>query len=53
MRELVAKRQKPAENEIQKIREIDGSYLYLQRFDKFWICSPETEAMYLNLKKLA
>ena len=22
-----------------KIREIDGSYLCLQRFDKFWICS--------------
>ena len=26
-----AKRQKPAKNEIQKIREIDGSYLFLQR----------------------
>ena len=38
-RELVAKRQKPAENEIQKIREIDGSYLCLQQFDKFSIRS--------------
>ena len=27
--------QKTAKNEIQKIREIDESYLCLQRFDKF------------------
>ena len=27
----------PAKNEIQKIRENDGSYLFLQRFDKFLI----------------
>ena len=27
--------QKPAENEIQKICENDGSYLFLQQFDKF------------------
>ena len=30
-----AKFQKPAKNEIQKNRKIDGSYLCLQRFDKF------------------
>ena len=34
-----AKSQKPAKNEIQKIREIDESYLCLQRFDKFWMWS--------------
>ena len=31
------KLQKPAKNKILKIREIDGSYLHLQRFDKFWV----------------
>jgi hypothetical protein len=30
-----AKLQKPAKNQVKKIREIDGSYLRLQRFDKF------------------
>jgi hypothetical protein len=30
-----AKLQKPTINEIEKIREIDESYLCLQRFDKF------------------
>ena len=34
-----AKSQKPAKNEIQKIREINESYLCLQRFDKFWMWS--------------
>jgi hypothetical protein len=29
------KLQKPAENYIRKIREIDWSYLCLQQFDKF------------------
>jgi hypothetical protein len=33
------KRQKTAKNEIQKIREIDGSYLCLQRLDKLYIWS--------------
>ena len=33
------KRQKPAKNVIEKIREIQWSYLCLQRFDKFWIWS--------------
>ena len=37
-----AKLEKPAKNEIQKIREIDGSYLRLQRFDKFWMGSSST-----------
>ena len=37
-----AKLQKPAKNEIQKIREIDGSYLRLQRFDKFYMWSEAT-----------
>ena len=31
------KLQKPAKNYVWKIREIDGSYLCLQQFDKFWI----------------
>ena len=35
-----AKRQKPAKSETQKVREIDGSYLYQERFDKFWIWRP-------------
>ena len=30
---------KTAKNQIQKIREIDESYLCLQRFDKFWMLS--------------
>ena len=34
-----AKLQKLAKNEIQKIREIDRSYLCLQRFDKIWMWS--------------
>ena len=34
-----AKRQNPAKYEIKKIREIDGSYLCLLRFDKFCISS--------------
>ena len=33
------KLQKPAKNEILKNREIDGSYLQLQRFDNFWMWS--------------
>ena len=33
------KHQKHAKNLIQEIREIDGSYLCLQRFDKFWMWS--------------
>ena len=40
----------PAKNEIQKIRENDGSYLFLQRFDKFLIWNtqwPETEAIWI------
>ena len=42
--------QKPAKNKIQKIREIDGSYLCLQQFDEFLINTkyvqwPETEDM--------
>jgi hypothetical protein len=32
---LVPSVKKPAKNETQKIREIDGSYLCLQQFDKF------------------
>ena len=31
-----AKRKKPAENEIQKIRQIEWLYLWLQQFIKFW-----------------
>ena len=45
-----AKLEKPAKNEIQKIREIDGSYLCLLRFEKIlnlkcmqW---PETDVMW-------
>ena len=34
-----SKLQKPAKNKIQKIREIDGSYLCLQQFDEFLIQS--------------
>ena len=33
------KRQKTAKNEIKKVREIDGSYLCLQRLDKLYIWS--------------
>jgi hypothetical protein len=32
-----SKLQKPAKNLILKIREIDRSYLRLQRFDKFYM----------------
>ena len=38
-----AKRQKPAKSETQKVREIDGSYLYQERFDKFWIWRPRKD----------
>ena len=34
-----SKLQKPAKNKIQKICEIDGSYLCLQQFDEFLIQS--------------
>jgi hypothetical protein len=37
-----SKLQKPAKNLILKIREIDGSYLHLQRFDKFYMWSAAT-----------
>ena len=47
---------KPAKNEIQKIREIDGSYLYMQRFDNFFeyvVLDITGNGSYLNLQKLA
>ena len=32
-----------AKNKIQKIREINGSYLFFQEFDKFWIWSARND----------
>ena len=37
------KSQKPAKNYVWKIREIDGSYLCLQQFDKFWMWSAHND----------
>jgi hypothetical protein len=36
----------PAKNEIQKIRENDGSYLFLQRFDNFFICNDRKRKLF-------
>ena len=36
----------PAKNEIKKIRENDGSYLYLQRFDKFLLCNDRKRKLF-------
>ena len=44
-----ANRQKPVKNWIQKIREIDGSYLCLQQFDKFWLWSASNDDRKLKL----
>ena len=46
------KLQKPAENYIRKIREIDWSYLCLQQFDKFWMWSAKKTGNGINVNQM-
>jgi hypothetical protein len=48
-----AKRQKPAENEIKKIREIDGSYCNDLTNFEYVVLDINGNGSYLNLQKLA